>query len=249
MDFLKKCVSHTLDNGFECYFLHRPGPAVEMQIHVATGSVHEDKFLGHGLSHFLEHMLFQGCRNYPGHAVADTVAALGGDVNAYTGCDRTCYRMTIPTANWRRGVDMLASMVQFPELPEERFIREKEVILRECERSMDNVSSRMFEKFLRTMFLRHPLRHPVIGYKELIAGVDRQMALEYHRLRYTPERSFAVVVGNVEATELFEELENKFGSWERHDLSEIILPQEEVPCGGRSGKHQNRNLFLSARSI
>ena len=236
MDFLKKCVSKHFANGFECYFLHRPGPAVEMQVHVATGSVHEDKFLGHGLSHFLEHMLFQGCRNYPGHAIADTVAALGGDLNAYTGCDRTCYRMTIPAASWQRGVDMLSSMVQFPELPAERFIREKEVILRECERSMDNVGNRMFEKFLRTMFLRHPLRHPVIGYKELISKVDREMALEYHRLRYTPDRSFAVVVGNVEADALFDELENKFGSWERHDLSEIILPQEDVPFGGRSGE-------------
>ena len=83
MDFLKKCVSFTLDNGFVCYFLHRPGPAVELQVHVRTGSVHEGDFLGHGLSHFLEHMLFQGCRSYPGHAVADTVTRLGGDLNAY----------------------------------------------------------------------------------------------------------------------------------------------------------------------
>ena len=236
MDFLKKCVSCTLDNGFICYFLHRPGPAVELQVHVATGSVHEGDFLGHGLSHFLEHMLFQGCRNYPGHAVADTVTALGGDLNAYTGCDRTCYRMTLPAGNWQTGVDMLSSMVQFPELPAERFIQEKEVILRECERGMDNVSNRMFEKFISTMFTRHPLRHPVIGYKELISKVDREMALEYHRLRYTPDRSFAVVVGNVDAAELFAAVSDKFGNWERHDLSEIILPQEAVPYGGRSGE-------------
>ncbi len=236
MDFLKKCVSCTLDNGFVCYFLHRPGPAVELQVHVATGSVHEGDFLGHGLSHFLEHMLFQGCRNYPGHAVADTVTELGGDLNAYTGCDRTCYRMTLPAIDCLTGVNMLASMVQFPELPEERFIQEKEVILRECERSMDNVGNRMFEKFISTMFIRHPLRHPVIGYKELISKVDREMALEYHRLRYTPDRSFMVVVGNVEAAELFDAVKADFGSWARKNLSEIILPQEDVPYGGRNGE-------------
>lgn len=233
MDFLKKCVSCTLNNGFVCYFLHRPGPAVELQVHVRTGSVHEGDFLGHGLSHFLEHMLFQGCRNYPEHAVADTVTKLGGDLNAYTGCDRTCYRMTLPAENLQTGMNMLASMVQFPELPAERFIREKEVILRECERSMDNVGNRMFEKFISTMFTRHPLRHPVIGYKELISKVDREMALAYHRLRYTPDRSFAVVVGNADAAELFAAVEAEFGSWARHDLSEIVLPQEAVPAGGR----------------
>ena len=179
MDFLKNTASFELENGFRLYFLHRNGPGVEMQVHVATGSIHEGKFLGHGLSHFLEHMLFQGCQGYPGHAVADTVTALGGDLNAYTGCDRTCYRMTLPKESWRTGIDMLSSMVRFPELPAERFIREKEVILRECERSMDNISTRMLEKFLRTMFVSHPLRHPVIGYRELISEVTCDMAREY----------------------------------------------------------------------
>ena len=224
MDFFRHTLSREFDNGFRCYFLHRPGPAVEMQIHVATGSMHEGKFLGCGLSHFLEHMLFQGCKDFPGHSVADTVTALGGDLNAYTGCDRTCYRMTLPATAWRQGLDMLSSMVRFPELPAERFMREKEVILRECERSMDNVGNHMLEKFLRTMFLTHPLRHPVIGYKELIATVDRDMAMEYHRLRYTPERSFAVIIGNADAAAVFDYAGEKFGDWQRRELAEIILP-------------------------
>lgn len=236
MNFLKNTASFELDNGFRLFFLHRNGPGVEMQIHVATGSVHEGKFLGHGLSHFLEHMLFQGCQGYPGHAVADTVTSLGGDLNAYTGCDRTCYRMTLPRESWRQGIDMLSSMVRFPELPAERFIREKEVILRECERSMDNVSSRMLEKFLRTMFISHPLRHPVIGYRDLIAKVSCDMAREYHDLRYTPDRSFAVIVGNASADEVFQYIGEKFGSWERKNLENIILPQEDVPVGGRSAE-------------
>ena len=234
MDFLKNTASFELENGFRLYFLHRNGPGVEMQVHVATGSIHEGKFLGHGLSHFLEHMLFQGCQGYPGHAVADTVTALGGDLNAYTGCDRTCYRMTLPKESWRTGIDMLSSMVRFPELPAERFIREKEVILRECERSMDNISTRMLEKFLRTMFVSHPLRHPVIGYRELISEVTCDMAREYHEARYTPGRSFAVIVGNAPVEEVYEYIGEKFGSWQRKNLAEIVLPQESVPTGGRS---------------
>lgn len=236
MDFLKNTASFELPNGFRGYFLHRNGPGVEMQIHVATGSIHEGNFLGHGLSHFLEHMLFQGCQGYPGHAVADTVTALGGDLNAYTGCDRTCYRMTLPRESWQQGIDMLSSMVRFPELPEERFIREKEVILRECERSMDNVSNRMLEKFLRTMFLSHPLRHPVIGYRELISQVTRDMAWEYHQSRYTPDRSFAVIVGNADVEEVMKYIQDKFGSWERKNLEDFVLPQETVPSGGREAE-------------
>ena len=76
MDFLKNTASFELENGFRLYFLHRNGPGVEMQVHVATGSIHEGKFLGHGLSHFLEHMLFQGCQGYPGHAVVEPIECL-----------------------------------------------------------------------------------------------------------------------------------------------------------------------------
>lgn len=234
MDFLKNTRCCELDNGFKIYFFHRPGPAVEMQIYVATGSVHEGKFLGCGLSHFLEHMLFQGCRNFPGHAVSDTVTALGGDLNATTWCDRTCYRMTLPRDHWKTGVDMLSSMVQFPELPEERFIAERDVILRECERGMDNVGSRMYEKMMKLMFQRHPLRHPIIGYKDMIATVTRDMALEYHEARYAPNRSFAVVVGNCEWEELKEYFSGKMSDWKRKNLAEMTFPVECVPVGGRS---------------
>ncbi len=233
MDFLKNTRCCELDNGFRIYFFHRPGPAVEMQIYVATGSVHEGKFLGCGLSHFLEHMLFQGCRDFPGHAVSDTVTALGGDLNATTWCDRTCYRMTLPREHWKLGVDMLSSMVQFPELPEERFLAERDVILRECERGMDNVGTRMYEKMIKLMFQRHPLRHPIIGYKDMIATVTRDMAMEYHEARYAPNRSFAVVVGNCHWEEVREYFSSKVGNWKRKNLAEMTFPAESVPIGGR----------------
>ena len=236
MDFLKNSCFTELDNGFGIYFLHRPGPAVEMQIYVATGSIHEGEFLGCGLSHFLEHMLFQGCRNYPCHGIADTVTALGGDLNATTWCDRTCYRMTLPREHWAKGIDMLSSMVRYPELPEERFIQERDVILRECERSRDNISNRMYDLFLRTMFTRHPLRHPIIGYREMISQVTRDMAWKYYENRYAPNRAFAVVVGNCRWEDVKEQFSLKMGDWQRKNLAETALPRETVPAGGRSAE-------------
>ena len=61
------------------------------ECYIRTGSIHEGSFLGCGLSHFLEHMLFQGCKGYPGTAVADTLGKAGCSVNAYTSFDRTVY--------------------------------------------------------------------------------------------------------------------------------------------------------------
>ena len=233
MGFLSSSLITELDNGVQLLFFHRPGASVEMQIHIASGSIHEGKFLGCGLSHFLEHMAFQGCDGYPGRSIAERVNALGGDVNAYTGYDRTCYRMQLPKEHWRQAVQMLTAMVRYPLLPEERFVEERDVILRECERTMDDPRRRLHEKFMRTMFLHHPIRYPVIGYPEMISGVSRDMAVEYHHERYTPERCVMVAVGDLEATEYFELSASLLGDWQRSHLAEIVFPEESLPFSTR----------------
>ncbi len=227
MGFFKGTVGFELENGLRGYCFQRRAASVEIQLHVASGSIHEGRFLGCGISHFLEHMAFQGCKNFPGHAIADTVNQLGGDVNAYTTYDRTCYRVQLPVDHWRKGVKMLSSMVRFPELPEERFVKEREVILRECERGKDNPAGRLHEKFMKNMFLQHPLRHPVIGYKEMISQVTRDMAREYHEERYTPDRCMIVAVGDVSPDDLLSAAREYLGDWKRKNLNELTLVQEE----------------------
>ena len=229
MNYLGNTQEYVLDNGFRICHFRRPGPAVEIQIWVKTGSIHEDAYLGCGLSHFLEHMLFQGSRNYPGHAITDRVTAMGGTLNACTSYDHTSYRFQLPRGHWREGVKMLCAMLRYPELPAERFAAEREVILRECEMGRDSVSRRLFERFIGTMFVRHPLRHPIIGYRELISGVTRDTAMEYYEKRYTPERAFAVVVGDCDEAELFAAFGEEMGDWQRKNLAELPLEKELFP--------------------
>ena len=78
MRFYRNVVSRTLENGVRIFVFPQPGTAVEVECFVRTGSIHEGARLGYGLSHFLEHMLFQGCRDYPGTAAADAIDRLGG---------------------------------------------------------------------------------------------------------------------------------------------------------------------------
>ncbi len=233
MSFLKDTFVSELANGVRMYCLPRRSETVELQIHIATGSIHEGQFLGSGLSHFLEHMAFQGCKGYPGNAVADTVNSLGGDLNAYTSYDRTCYRMQLPVTAYRDGVKMLSAMVRYPELPEERFNLEKDVILRECDRGADNPDSLLHDCFMKQMFLNHPLRHPVIGYREMIAKVSREMAWEYHQKRYVPERCVVVAAGGIVPDEFFAIAAEHLGSWERGYLAGITLPDEPFPAADR----------------
>ncbi|MBP5182223.1 MAG: insulinase family protein, partial [Lentisphaeria bacterium] len=120
-----------LENGLEAYILPlRSAPVVSVQAYVRTGSIHEEEFLGCGLSHFLEHMLFMGSSRYPGNAASDKVSSLGGYFNACTGRDYTSYIVFLPSRHFGEALDILDDMLRNPLFPEEKFQSEKNVILR-----------------------------------------------------------------------------------------------------------------------
>ena len=130
------------DNGLRAYVIPKnEAPTVTVQAWVATGSIHEDEFLGCGLSHFLEHMLFQGTEKFPGSAIADTVTHLGGYLNAYTSKTHTVYYINLPAAYAAKGIEMVDDMLRNPLFPEEKFLSEKDVILRECAMYQDSPDS------------------------------------------------------------------------------------------------------------
>ena len=216
---------HTFDNGLTLYILPRPGSAaIDLRIAVRTGSVHEEENLGCGLSHFLEHMLFQGCRNFPGRSGSEAVEKCGGSINAYTSYDHTVYYARVPESRRKLAVELLCAMVRFPELPEPRFQEEKKVILRECDRYFDTPGNRLFLSGFGAYFGAHPARIPIIGCREQIAEVTRDMAAAYHARRYTPGRSFIVASGAADPDQLIDEAGKLLGDWAPGDLSEPGLP-------------------------
>lgn len=230
MELYKNIEVRHFANGMRLYVLPRPGCSLELHCAIMTGSMHEDEYLGCGLSHFLEHMLFQGCEGYPGTAAADTIARLGGDINAYTSFDRTVYHLRIAAEHFATAAEVLAAMVRKPLLDAKCFAAERDVILREYDRSADQVEHRIFERLMEQLFPRHPLRVPIIGRRELIAAVDRDMAARYHATRYTPERCFWVAVGGVDPDEVAGQLESLLGDWAPH-RGRIVEAPLEPPSG------------------
>ncbi len=219
--------SEILSNGLQVYILENNNtPTVSVQAWIKTGSIHEDKFLGAGLSHFLEHMLFQGCKGYPGNSMAENVSRLGGSSNAYTSFGRTVYYIDLPSQHTGEAVDMLGAMVSSPEFPEEKFVSEKQVIIHESAMIYDDPMRVLSEKLWSHSFVKHPVRHPIIGYPDKISAVTRDMMIEYYRQRYSPERCFFVVIGDVDATAVVTQLEQVLGQWPCGCLTDPILPNE-----------------------
>ena len=217
--------SRTFANGLTLYILPRPGcAAFDLRIAVRTGSVHEGENLGCGLSHFLEHMLFQGCRDFPGRSGSEAIEKCGGAINAYTSYDHTVYYTRVPEARSALALDLLCAMIRFPELPEARFQEEKKVILRECDRYFDAPGNRLVLSGFGAYFGVHPARIPIVGCREGITEVTRDMAAAYHARRYTPGRCFIVASGAVDPDRLIEDVEKRLGDWAPGDLTEPNLP-------------------------
>ncbi len=194
--------AETLPNGLTLILDPDPAaPVVSAQIWVATGSMHEDAHLGAGISHFLEHMVFKGTRDYDADHLADTVQAAGGHWNAYTSFDRTVYYIDGPAASLPVFVNTLTNLVFFPTLPESEFEKEKDVIRREIDMGLDDPDNAASRLLFSTVFTHDPRRHPVIGHRHLFDAIRYHDLTGYHRDRYTPDRCFAVISGDFDPAE------------------------------------------------
>ena len=226
MSFAPSVISRHFANGFSVYVALCRGVAAQVELCVRSGSIHENELLGSGISHYLEHMLFQGCKNYPARSVSETASMLGGNMNAYTSYDRTDYHVMLPVKHVEKAIDILISMVRFPEFPEETCRSEKVVIEKECSLALDKPGTVTIQKLISEIYKIHPVRIPIIGFKEKIAKITRDDLVEYHNKRYTPSRCFLVVTGNVDPEKVFAAAEEKTTDWINTDYFEPVLPQE-----------------------
>src|SRR5512137_684618 len=119
----------TLDHGLTIIVREdHSAPVVSAQAWAMSGSIHEGRWLGAGLSHVLEHMLFKGTTTRPGSRIDQEVQDAGGYMNAYTSFDRTVYWINVPNTGARVAVDILADVTQNATLPAEELAKEMDVI-------------------------------------------------------------------------------------------------------------------------
>ncbi|MFT3990905.1 MAG: pitrilysin family protein [Luteolibacter sp.] len=200
---LTQATVETLPNGLTLILdPDRAAPVVSAQIWVGTGSVHEDRHLGAGLSHFLEHMVFKGTRDFDAEELASAVQGAGGHWNAYTTFDRTVYYIDGPAKSLPVFLKVLTGLVFYPSLPAGEFEREKDVIRREIDMGLDDPDNVAMRLMLSTAYQADARRFPVIGHRHLFDQLRHEDMLAYHQSRYTPERCFAVISGDFDAEEI-----------------------------------------------
>tara|TARA_B110000879_G_scaffold71916_1_gene100368 strand:- start:12757 stop:15312 length:2556 start_codon:yes stop_codon:yes gene_type:complete len=198
---------HTLDNGLRVILdPDASAPVISTQIWVSTGSIHEGGFMGAGISHLLEHMVFKGTKSFSGEELSQTVQAAGGQWNAYTTFDRTVYYIDGPADSAETFLKALTEMVFTPTFPEDEYEKEKDVIRREIDMGLDDADNAASRLLFSTALADDGRSQPVIGHLELFNLITHADMVGYHHDRYTTENSFISISGDFETEEMLETL-------------------------------------------
>lgn len=199
----------TLNNKLETILVDSPGSnTATVQIWFKAGSAVETKE-NYGIAHFLEHMFFKGTPKYPGAKLAGTIEAFGGEVNAFTSFDYTCYYINCPSKNLSESVDVLMDMVSNPSFFEEDIVPERGVVFEEYRRSIDSPSQVNFFNIQKNCFSGN-YQHPILGTEKHIKNFTRKQLTEFRQKFYNLSNAFLVVAGDLSQKDKIIQTINKF---------------------------------------
>ena len=216
-----------LDNGLTVLIREdHSAPVVSAQLWVRAGSITEGPWMGAGLSHVLEHMLFKGTTTRGVSQIAQEVESKGGNMNAYTSFEQTVFHIDMPSENWQTAVDILADCMQHATIPEGELLKEKRVILREMAMNNDDPGRRASRTLWDTAYTTHPYRFPVIGYPDIYNRLKRDDVVAYYKEHYVPNNCVFVVVGDVDAAKVQQELEEQTKDAQMGALAPAFVPPE-----------------------
>ena len=221
-----------LENGLTYYIRHNEKPAQRANFYIAqkVGSILEEDDQ-QGLAHFLEHMAFNGTKNYPGKELLNYMehngVKFGENVNAWTSIEQTVYMLTnVPTTNMGL-VDscilILHDWSSFISLESEEIDKERGVILEEM-RQGQGAQMRIYQKMLPEIYPNSPYGHRLpIGTEEVVSGFDHDALRAYYHKWYRPDLQGIIIIGDIDVNEVESHLKSIF-----EDIPAPIDPAERT---------------------
>ncbi|MGB7768027.1 MAG: pitrilysin family protein [Verrucomicrobiia bacterium] len=224
----------TLDNGLAIIVREdHSAPVVSAQAWCMAGSICEGRWLGAGLSHVLEHMLFKGTTTRPGSRIDQEVQEAGGYMNAYTSFDRTVFHIDVPNTGARVALDILCDIMQNATLPPDELAKEMDVIRREMDMNVDDPARRAGRRLFETAYTRSPYRFTIIGYPDIFDELKPDDIRGYYREKYAPNNVFYVVVGDVKNEEVVAQIRAAYEKTKARPLTPVALTEEPIQTAPR----------------
>ena len=202
-------------NGLKAVLAPQPGnPVISVSVLIKAGSAAEKDPSEYGLAHLMEHMAFKGTEKRGVGEVSGEIENNGGSINAYTSVNSTVYHLSLPNDKLELGLDVLSDIVFHPAYDPEEYLKEKEVVVEEINKSADTPEHVLWDDFMAAVFPDHPYGHRVLGSAESVRGAGRDTALAFHDRYYRPDNAVVVVTGGFDPVEAKELVAKYYGALE-----------------------------------
>lgn len=187
---------------------HLPKVSIGLQYHVGAK---DEKLSEKGMAHLIEHMLFKGTNKLSESDLSVIAYKLSGSTNAWTWYDYTAYTFQLYSWNYQEAFSLLADTMVNARFDEQMLNSELKAVIQELKMRKDNYGGILFEDMVTAIFHDHPYHYPVIGFKQDLWNLNRNILYNFYKKHYLPNNAVLTVVGDVDPEEVFKEVEKQFG--------------------------------------
>jgi predicted Zn-dependent peptidase len=202
--------------------------SVAVGIWLGTGSRREPDNRG-GISHLIEHLVFKGTANRSAETIARTMDSVGGQMDAFTAKEHTCFYVQVLDEHLPLAVDLLTDILLHPLFDSEELEREKSVVLQEIKMVEDTPDDIIHDIFAEQVWVGHPLGRPILGTRDRVNGFSRQAVLDHFAEEYVPPTIIVAVAGNVEHERVVDLFARAFEGFQRTPMDRTDAPPRLSP--------------------
>lgn len=184
--------------------------SVSIGVWVETGSRHENE-INNGTSHFIEHMLFKGTKKRTAKEIASSIDDIGGQLNAFTSKECTCYYAKVLDNHLPIAIDVLSDMLLNSKFAEEDIAKEKSVVIEEINMYDDSPEDVAHDLLSKTVFNGNSLGLPILGNLKTVKGLNKEDIEKFFKRHYIPKNIVISIAGNFGQSEIMNLLEEQFG--------------------------------------
>lgn len=230
---------YTLKNGLRVISEQINGVnSISVGVMIQNGSRNEDQKLN-GISHFIEHMFFKGTYKRSAKEIAEKIENVGGQLNAFTGKESTCYYVKNLYTHLDLSLEVLSDMLLNSKFDPEDIEKEKSVVIEEINMNLDNPEDVLYDIHSEIAYEGSSLSYPILGTIEKVNAITREDILKFISEKYTPYNSVISICGKFDQKTLEALIEKYFGKWSSNN---IYLPQYKDDVISNGFKVSNKDI-------
>ncbi|HKK20486.1 MAG TPA: pitrilysin family protein, partial [candidate division Zixibacteria bacterium] len=240
---------YTLNNGMKVILKENHGsPMIASVIFVKSGSKYESQY-ENGITHFLEHLLFDGTTHMDREQLDESIRNLGGYINAFTRKDLTAYLVLMPRQYIDYGLAVQADMLFNSTIPDSELPKERRVVIEEINRDADAPGAPAEDFFTSKAYAGTDYGRPVLGYRAFIQNIPREAIIDYWKRYYEPSNMTALVIGDFDTPQMKLIIDSTLGSIMPPADSTASIEQAKPDDAGETDALTGQNLYDTVANV